>query len=98
MYTFFLFKVRIAKRHRKQVYFDNARHNTEVLLNAKKKDEAKISKVKYKYLIYSSIMDTTFCAHEATIYKLFVCLYLTCMCWTSVGRQGNTFKMCYNLE
>ena len=37
-------KVRIAKRHRKQVYFDNARHNAEVLQNAKKKDEAKISK------------------------------------------------------
>ena len=46
MYTFFPLQQRIAKRHRKLDYFDNARHNAEVQQNAKRKDEAKISKVK----------------------------------------------------
>lgn len=37
---------RIAKRGRKVVDYDSARHHLEALQNAKKKDEAKIAKVK----------------------------------------------------
>ncbi|XP_076091803.1 myc box-dependent-interacting protein 1-like isoform X4 [Mytilus galloprovincialis] len=37
-------KQRIAKRNRKLDYFDNARHNAEVLQSAKKKDDVKITK------------------------------------------------------
>ncbi|XP_052092674.1 myc box-dependent-interacting protein 1-like isoform X2 [Mytilus californianus] len=37
-------KLRIAKRNRKLDYFDNARHNAEVLQSAKKKDDVKITK------------------------------------------------------
>ncbi|BFZ06475.1 hypothetical protein BsWGS_09514 [Bradybaena similaris] len=37
-------KVKIAKRGRKMVDYDNSRHNLEVLQAAKKKDEAKIQK------------------------------------------------------
>lgn len=37
--------MKIAKRGRKLVDFDNARHNVDVLQTAKKKDENKISKV-----------------------------------------------------
>lgn len=36
---------RIAKRGRKLVDYDSARHHLEALQNAKKKDEAKIAKV-----------------------------------------------------
>ncbi|XP_067170238.1 bridging integrator 2 isoform X1 [Apteryx mantelli] len=39
-------KERIAKRGRKLVDYDSARHHLEALQNAKKKDEAKIAKVK----------------------------------------------------
>ncbi|XP_065515766.1 bridging integrator 2 isoform X2 [Lathamus discolor] len=39
------FKERIAKRGRKLVDYDSARHHLEALQSAKKKDEAKISKV-----------------------------------------------------
>ncbi|XP_067687416.1 myc box-dependent-interacting protein 1-like [Haliotis asinina] len=37
-------KARVSKRGRKQVDYDNARHNLEVLQNAKKRDDAKILK------------------------------------------------------
>lgn len=39
-------QAKIAKRGRKMVDFDNSRHNLEVLQAAKKKDEAKIAKVR----------------------------------------------------
>ncbi|OWF34078.1 myc box-dependent-interacting protein 1-like [Mizuhopecten yessoensis] len=39
-------KTRIAKRGRKMVDYDNARHNLDVVQNAKKKDENKIAKAK----------------------------------------------------
>ncbi|XP_076437214.1 uncharacterized protein LOC143276539 isoform X6 [Babylonia areolata] len=42
--TFPPLKVRTAKRGRKMMDFDNARHNLEVLQAAKKRDEAKIAK------------------------------------------------------
>ena len=38
-------QAKISKRGRKMVDFDNSRHNLEVLQAAKKKDEAKITKV-----------------------------------------------------
>ncbi|XP_046577118.1 LOW QUALITY PROTEIN: myc box-dependent-interacting protein 1-like [Haliotis rubra] len=37
-------KARVSKRGRKQVDYDNARHNLEVLQNAKKRDDGKILK------------------------------------------------------
>lgn len=40
-----LFQERVAKRGRKLVDYDSARHHLEALQSAKKKDEAKISKV-----------------------------------------------------
>lgn len=45
MFFFFFFKERVAKRGRKLVDYDSARHHLEALQSAKKKDEAKISKV-----------------------------------------------------
>ena len=45
------FQARVAKRGRKLIDYDNARHNLEVQQNAKKKDDAKVAKVKY-YIWY----------------------------------------------
>lgn len=39
------FQERVAKRGRKLVDYDSARHHLEALQGAKKKDEAKIAKV-----------------------------------------------------
>lgn len=39
------FQERVAKRGRKLVDYDSARHHLEALQSAKKKDEAKIAKV-----------------------------------------------------
>lgn len=39
------FQERVAKRGRKLVDYDSARHHLEALQSAKKKDEAKITKV-----------------------------------------------------
>jgi hypothetical protein len=41
---------RISKRGRKLTDFDNAKHNLDVLENAKKKDDAKIKKVQISTL------------------------------------------------
>lgn len=38
---------RVAKRSRKLVDYDSSRHHLEAVKNAKKKDEAKIAKVKH---------------------------------------------------
>ncbi|XP_053857991.1 bridging integrator 2 [Vidua macroura] len=43
------FKERIAKRGRKLVDYDSARHHLEALQNAKKKDEAKIAKAEEEF-------------------------------------------------
>lgn len=43
------FKERIAKRGRKLVDYDSARHHLEALQNAKKKDEAKITKAEEEF-------------------------------------------------
>lgn len=40
-----VFQERVAKRGRKLVDYDSARHHLEALQSAKKKDEAKITKV-----------------------------------------------------
>ena len=40
-----MFQERVAKRGRKLVDYDSARHHLEALQSAKKKDEAKITKV-----------------------------------------------------
>lgn len=40
-----VFQERVAKRGRKLVDYDSARHHLEALQSAKKKDEAKIAKV-----------------------------------------------------
>lgn len=45
MYSYLYLQQRIAKRNRKLDYYDNARHNSEVQQNARKKDETKIQKV-----------------------------------------------------
>lgn len=41
------FQERVAKRGRKLVDYDSARHHLEALQSAKKKDEAKITKVAF---------------------------------------------------
>lgn len=40
-----LLQERVAKRGRKLVDYDSARHHLEALQNTKKKDEAKVAKV-----------------------------------------------------
>lgn len=40
-----VFQERVAKRGRKLVDYDSARHHLEALQNSKKKDDAKITKV-----------------------------------------------------
>lgn len=45
-----LFQERVAKRGRKLVDYDSARHHLEALQSAKKKDEAKITKVAWASL------------------------------------------------
>lgn len=45
MFTWSVFQERVAKRGRKLVDYDSARHHLEALQSAKKKDEAKIAKV-----------------------------------------------------
>lgn len=42
------FQERVAKRGRKLVDYDSARHHLEALQSAKKKDEAKITKVGFE--------------------------------------------------
>ncbi|XP_044141345.1 bridging integrator 2 isoform X2 [Bufo gargarizans] len=49
MSQFFDMKERIAKRGRKLVDYDSARHHLEALQNAKKKDEAKIAKAEEEF-------------------------------------------------
>lgn len=44
-YSGMRFQERVAKRGRKLVDYDSARHHLEALQSAKKKDEAKITKV-----------------------------------------------------
>lgn len=41
----FFFQERVAKRGRKLVDYDSARHHLEALQSAKKKDDAKVAKV-----------------------------------------------------
>lgn len=45
-----MFQERVAKRGRKLVDYDSARHHLEALQSAKKKDEAKITKVAWASL------------------------------------------------
>ena len=44
-YVAIYFQARVAKRGRKLIDYDNAKHNLEVQQNARKKDEAKVTKV-----------------------------------------------------
>ena len=50
------FQERVAKRGRKLVDYDSARHHLEALQSAKKKDDAKIAKVGL-FLWYSTEID-----------------------------------------
>lgn len=49
-----VFQERVAKRGRKLVDYDSARHHLEALQSAKKKDEAKITKVASYYCTQST--------------------------------------------
>lgn len=59
-------QARIAKRDRKMVDFDSARHHFASLQKGKKKDEAKVAKV-----------TTCVCVCVCVFMKLFVCLSMS---------------------
>lgn len=52
-----VFQERVAKRGRKLVDYDSARHHLEALQSAKKKDEAKIAKV-----LEAFVLQYTYCS------------------------------------
>lgn len=63
-----MFQERVAKRGRKLVDYDSARHHLEALQSAKKKDEAKIAKVALAHthtyilnwqILISSVLNTS---------------------------------------
>ncbi|XP_034721062.1 myc box-dependent-interacting protein 1-like [Etheostoma cragini] len=66
-------KARIAKRDRKMVDFDSARHHFSSLQKGKKKDEAKIAKVT------SVCACASVCVCVCVCVCVFCCLYLRCV-------------------
>ncbi|XP_060077830.1 myc box-dependent-interacting protein 1-like [Ylistrum balloti] len=82
-------KTRIAKRGRKLVDYDNARHNLEVVQNAKKRDETKITRAKedaeQAKMIYTEMNDYLH-ADLPEFYK------------SRVGLYGTTFEKLFGSE